>query len=354
MQDKGGKREHASIRPMRRALSRAGLLLALAAAGAGGWWLLARPPAVPGLAVAVTGRAVQAVYATGTVEPVNWARIGPAVKGRIITVAAEEGQRVAPGAVLARLDPTVIEAQVREAEARAGFLREEAQRLRTLAAREIIARAALDRAESEARAAAAVVETFRRRLDDTIIRAPTGGVVLRRDGEIGEVVDTTATVFIVGEPRPLRVTADVDEEDIPRVVSGQRVLIRADAFEGEVLTGDVAEITPAGDPRLKVYRVRIALPDDTKLRIGMTVEANIVVRETQDAVLVPEGAVSGGAVWVVEGERVRRQPVVTGVRGARRVEIREGLAAGERVVVDPPPRLVDGARVRLPGGAAAR
>jgi RND family efflux transporter MFP subunit len=339
---------------MRRFLKRLVLLAALGGAALGGWWYLTLPPQVQATAVAVTGPAVQAVYATGTVEPVTWARIGPAVKGRIIAMEAEEGQRVEPGAVLARLDPTVIEAQMREAEARASFLREEAQRLRTLAAREIIARAALDRAESEARAAEAVVETFRRRLADTILRAPMGGIVLRRDGEIGEVVDTTATVFVVGELRPLRVTAEVDEEDIPRVHPGQRVLMRADAFEGEVLPGRVSDITPAGDPRLKVYRVRIALPDDTRLRIGMTVEANIIVRETEHAVLVPDAAVSGGAVWVLEGERVRRVPVVTGVRGSRRVEIREGLSAGARVVLDPSPRLVDGGRVRTPGGAAAR
>jgi RND family efflux transporter MFP subunit len=339
---------------MRRILKRLAILAVFAAAASGGWWYLSLPPGVGATAVAVTGPAIQAVYATGTVEPVTWARIGPAVKGRIIAMVAEEGQRVEPGAVLARLDPTVVEAQVREAEARANFLREDAQRLRQLAAREIIARAALDRAESEARAAEAVVETFRHRLSDTIIRAPMGGIVLRRDGEIGEVVDTTATVFVVGEPRPLRVTADVDEEDIPRVHPGQRVLMRADAFEGEVLPGEVAEITPAGDPRLKVYRVRIALPDDTRLRIGMTVEANIVVRETASAVLVPDGAVTNGAVWVLEGDTVRRVPVVTGVRGARRVEIREGLRAGERVVLDPSPKLVDGGRVRMPGGAAAR
>jgi RND family efflux transporter MFP subunit len=330
------------------------VLLLIGGAAGGAWWVLSRPPAVQATAVAVIGPAVQAVYATGTVEPVTWARIGPAVKGRLVAVIAEEGARVARGDVLARLDPTIVEGQIREAEARASFLREDVTRLRTLAAREIIARAALDRAESEARAAEAVVETFRRRLDDTIIRAPMPGVVLRRDGEIGEVVDTTATVFTIGEPSPLRITAEVDEEDIPRVATGQRVLMRADAFEGQVLRGTVAEITPAGDPKLKVYRVRIALPDDTRLRIGMTVEANIVVRETDAAVLVPDGAVADGAVWVLEGEHVRRVPVVTGVRGARRVEIREGLAAGARVVVDPPPKLVDGGRVRLPAGAAAR
>ncbi len=339
---------------MRGVFLKSALLAGLAAAAAGGWWIASRPPAVTATAVAVTGPAVQAVYATGTVEPVVWARIGPAVKGRIVAIDAEEGARVEPGAVLARLDSTVVAAQVREAEARARFLREDAQRLRQLASRDIIARAALDRAESEANAAEAVVETYRRRLDDTVMRAPLGGVVLRRDGEIGEVVDTTHTVFTVGEPRPLRVTAEVDEEDIPRVASGQLALMRADAFEGQVLRGRVAEITPAGDPRLKVYRVRIALPDETRLRIGMTVEANIVVRETSDAVLVPDAALKDGAVWVLEGDRVRRRPVTIGVRGAQRVEILEGIAVGERVVLDPAPSLVDGGPVRLPGGAAAR
>ncbi|WP_144300033.1 efflux RND transporter periplasmic adaptor subunit [Elioraea rosea] len=339
---------------MRGVFLKSALLAGLAAAAAGGWWFVNRPPAVVATAVAITGPAVQAVYATGTVEPVVWARIGPAVKGRIVAIEAEEGARVEPGAVLARLDSTVVAAQVRETEARAQFLREDVQRLRQLASRDIIARAALDRAESEAKAAEAIVDTYRRRLDDTVMRAPLGGVVLRRDGEIGEVVDTTNTVFTVGEPRPLRVTADVDEEDIPRVAAGQAVLMRADAFEGEVLRGTVAEITPAGDPKLKVYRVRIVLPDDTALRIGMTVEANIVVRETEDAVLVPDAALKDGAVWILEGDRVRRQEVTIGVRGTQRVEIRQGLRVGQRVVLNPPDGLVDGGIVRLPGGAAAR
>ena len=126
------------------------LLVLLAAAGGAAWWWAARPPLVQSAEV-VTGPAVEAVYATGTVEPVIWARIGPVVKGRLMTLAAEEGARVRPGDVLARLDDTVAQAQVQEAEARATFLREDAARLRALAAREIVARAALERAESEAR-----------------------------------------------------------------------------------------------------------------------------------------------------------------------------------------------------------
>jgi RND family efflux transporter MFP subunit len=332
------------------------LLVALALLAAGGgaaWWWLLRPPLVQ-TEIVTLGPAVDAVYATGTIEPVLWARIEPLVKGRLIALEAEEGERVAAGQVLARLDDTVARAQLAEAEARANFLREEAGRLRALAAREIVAQAAFDRAESEARAAAAIVAAARQRLDDYVMRAPMEGVVLRRDGEIGEVIDTGNTVFVVGERRPLRVTAEVDEEDILRVEPGQRVLLKADALPDRPLEGRLAEITPKGDPRLKVYRVRIALPDDTPLLVGMSVEANIIVRETARAVLAPTASLRDGAVFVVEDSVARRVPVTLGVQGPLKLEVLSGLAPGMRVVTDPPAALADGARVRLPANALAR
>jgi RND family efflux transporter MFP subunit len=171
--------------------------------------------------------------------------------------------------------------------------------------------------------------------------------VLRRDAEVGEVVDTPAALFWIGEPRPLRVTAEVDEEDIAQVREGQDVLLRADAFPGRVLTATVAQITPKGDATRKAYRVRLALPEDTPLLIGMTVEANIVLRRTEDAVLVPPAAVRDGRVFVVRQQVVERRTVELGIEGPRAVEVRYGLARGEAVVLDPPAGLVDGQAVRL-------
>jgi RND family efflux transporter MFP subunit len=306
----------------------------------------ALPPAVT-VATAVAGPAVEAVYATGSVEPVTLARVGPAVRGRLVAVLAEEGERVVQGQPLARLDDREARARAEEAEARAGFAEEEAARLRTLVARDIAARTTADRAESEARAARAAAVAAQRRLDDYVVRAPANGVVLRRDAEVGEVVDVSATLFWIGEPRPLRATVEVDEEDIARVVPGQRVLLRADAFPGRTLTAEVQHITPRGDATRKSFRVRLALPDDTPLLIGMTVEANIILRETPDAVLVPASAVRDGAVFVVVRETARRREVMVGVQGPERVEIRRGLAAGEAVILDPPAGLADGDTVRL-------
>jgi RND family efflux transporter MFP subunit len=320
------------------------LLLLLALAGAWVWRGL--PPSVA-VATATTGPAVQAVYATGNVEPVHWAKVGPAVRGRIIAVLVEEGGRVEAGQPMAQLDDREAQHRAEEAEARARFAQEDLTRVRTLVARDVASRASLDRAEAEARAVRAVAEATQRRLDDYIVRAPSAGLVLRRDAEVGEVVDTPAALFWIGEPKPLRITAEVDEEDIAQIREGQRALLRADAFAGQVLNATVAQITPKGDATRKAYRVRLALPDDTPLMIGMTVEANIVLRETANAVLIPPAALRGDHVFVAQGEVARRRQVTVGVQGPRAVEIRQGIAAGDVVVLDPPQGLKDGQALRL-------
>jgi RND family efflux transporter MFP subunit len=330
--------------------------LAVVAALAGGWWWFRAPVPVT-VAPAAPGPAIEAVYATGSVEPVHWARVGPALRARLTAVLVEEGERVAEGQPVARLDDRQARALAEEAEARARFAVEDLNRTRALVARDITARATLERAERDARAARATAEMSVHRLDDYVVRAPTAGVVLRRDAEVGEMVDTPAALFWIGEPKPLRVTAEVDEEDIARIAPGQRVLIRADAFAGRVMAGQVAQITPKGDTLRKAYRVRISLPEDTPLLIGMTVEANIVLRETPDALLVPASAVvvtpgegaRRGHVWVLRDGALARREVMVGVQGARATEIRGGLAPGEVVVTDPRPALREGQAARVRG-----
>ena len=116
------------------------------------------------------------------------------------------------------------------------------------------------------------------------------GVVLRRDGEIGEIAEAGQILYRVGVPKPLQVVAEVNEEDIPRVAVGQTALFRTDAFPDRRLEGKVSEITPMGDVAAKTFRVKMALPDDTPLKPGMSVEANIVTREKPNALLIPADA----------------------------------------------------------------
>jgi RND family efflux transporter MFP subunit len=324
------------------------LALALIGLGIGGvvWWRTEGPPRVR-VALPQRGPAVEAVYATGTVEPVRWAKIASTETGRIVAYPAAEGQAVHQGEVLVRLDDIKARAQVRELEVRVDFLERDLQRYAALVKSNTVSRQAYERVQSDLDQARASLAVARQQLADLTIVSPLDGIVLRKDGEIGEVVKSDVVLLWIGRDRPYWITAEVDEEDVPRVATGQRTLITADAYPDETFDGTVAEITPMGDPINKNYRVRVLLPADSPLLVGMTVEANIVVRVHEDALLVPETAVVGDIVWVAAQERAQRRPVQTGVYGDGMVEIRGGLAADEPVILDPPEQLSDGAAVRV-------
>jgi len=307
--------------------------------------LLRARPAVE-IAQPTRGPAVEAVYATGTVEPVHWAKIGPKATSRIVEVLAKEGDSVKRSQVLARLDDREARANVANLAAREQFLRDEKKRFKGLFDKRLVSRQQYERAVSDHEQALASLNAARQVLADLTLVAPLDGTVLRQDGQPGEVVTNTSVLYWVGEPDKLWVTADVDEEDIPRIRPGQRVLIKADAFPDQALKGEVAEITPKGDPVQKTYRVRVGLPADTPLKIGMTVEVNIIVREEPDALLIPATALVDGHVWAVRGGRARKVKVQTGVVGSQQVQVLSGITEDDEVIVYPPATLKEGKSVR--------
>ena len=173
------------------------------------------------------------------------------------------------------------------------------------------------------------------------------GVVLRRDGEVGEIVGPTDVLFWVGEPSSLQVVADINEEEITKVDVSQLALLSNEAFGRRSLRASVSQITPKGDPTKKTFRVYLQLPVDSPLRIGMTVDVNIVIREKTAAVVVPVDSVSAGTVQVVSDDRIRRVPVSTDIRGTQVFEITAGVAAGTLVLSPARGDLKDGTRVRV-------
>ena len=319
-------------------------VLAIAASAA--WWLYGRGAAVIA-ATAQPGTAVEIVYATGGVEPVRWAKVASVVRSRIIEVCDCEGKPVAKDAVLARLDDRQAQAQLTELRAREDFAKRELTRVTDLIARGAATTQSFERASMDLRQVQGQISVQIERINDYAITAPMNGIVLRRDGEIGEIAEAGQILFRIGVPKPLQIVAEVNEEDIPRVALDHTVLLRTDAFPDERLTGTVREITPMGDVVTKTYRIKIALADDTPLKPGMSVEANIITREKPNALMVPADAVRDGAVFAIEGTRVRRREVKLGIRGTRQVEILSGLVAGERVASPAIIDIKDGSRVRV-------
>ncbi len=327
------------------------LVVIVLAAAAAGWWRFGLAPQVTAVA-ATRGTAVEIVYATGGVEPVRWAKVASLVRDRIIDICHCEGKTVKKGDELAQLDDREVTAQVKELKAREAFLKREMERVSQLITRGAATTQAYERASMDLGQVQALIAVQNEKISEYTIVSPMDGVVLRRDGEIGEIAEVGQVLFRVGVPNPLQVVAEVNEEDIPRVEVGQTVLFRTDAFPELRLEGKVREITPMGDVAAKTFRIKIGLPDDTPLKPGMSVEANVIVREKPNALLIPSDAVQDNAVFVIDGDRARRRAIKVGIRGTRMLEVLSGLKDGERVASPAPTELKDGARVRVAGTGA--
>jgi RND family efflux transporter MFP subunit len=325
---------------------------ALAAAALAAWWLIWSPAEV------VTtrpqkGDAAEVVYATGTVEPENWAKVVSLHRKRIVEVCNCEGKRVRKGEVLARLDSIEERALLNELEARRDTIKADAERIAILLKRDVATQVSYDEKLTQLREYEARVSAQKDRLLDLDLEAPMDGVILKSDATVGEIAGTGVedVLFWVGEPKPLEISAEVNEEDIAKVKIGQTALLRHDGFAGQKLTATVSHLTPKGDPRTKTFNVDLALPSDSPLQIGMSVEANIVIKEAIGVLLLPAEAIHEGHVLIVRNGRIERVAVETGIRGGRLVEIRSGLDATASVVLPGNLGLSEGTAVRQKSGA---
>lgn len=292
------------------------------------------------------GPAVQAVYATGTVEATVMMPIASRTAARLMQLNVDEGSKVARGQVLAQLEDADLQHTIKQLQAQEEYARKDYERQAELVKRKVVSPQAYDQSRSNWEAAQAATRAAIAQAGYLKLLAPADGLIIKRDGEIGQMIPANTPVFWLSCCAPLRISAEVDEEDIAQVRPGQAVLIRADAFPGQVFHGSVQEITPMGDPVARSYRVRIAFTGDTPLQIGMTAETNIIVGEHKDALLVPSSAVVQEKIWLVKDKRLVRRPVATGAHGTQETEIKSGVAMDDLVVLHPDSTLQAGRKVR--------
>ncbi len=332
-----------------------GIVVLLIAAG-GGYYGYTNYVRVQTVTASIVSRAPvsEAIYGTGTVEPQRWAKVVPLQRRRLVELCSCEGQNVKAGQVLGRQDDAeersaLHELEVSNQQAQRDLDRAEKDRGKNDAAQTEYEQRWTQFEESKTRIAAQKV-----RIDALVLRAPLDGMVLRRDGEVGEIAGPTDVLFWVGPPAPMQVVAEVNEEEINRIAVGQKAFMRSEAFPGQALRATVSQITPKGDPTRKTFRVYLLLPPDTPLRIGMSVEANIVFREKATALVVPAEAVAGNAVQMIANDRIERVPVTVGIRGNRNVEIIGDVSRGMAVLSPARVDLADGTRVRIDSSQAKR
>src|SRR5215510_14742197 len=254
-------------------------ILAIALAGSGYYAYSGfRHPPLVTTSIASLAPVSEAVYGTGTVEPERWAKVVPLQRRRLVELCRCEGQVVKSGQILGRQDDAEERSALEQMEINRGQLERDLARAEKERDKSDAARTEYEQRWTKLEEAKSRIAAQKVRLDSLLLRAPLDGMVLRRDGEVGEIAGPTDVLFWVGPPLPLQITAEVNEEEINRIAVGQKAYLRSDAFPQAELRASVSQITPKGDPARKTFRVYLLLPTDTPLRIGTSVEANIIVR----------------------------------------------------------------------------
>jgi RND family efflux transporter MFP subunit len=323
-------------------------IVAIAAAGTGYYGYSRFLQSVPvTTSVASVAPVSEAVYGTGTVEPERWAKVVPLQRRRLVELCRCEGQEVKAGQVLGRQDDAEERSALQQMDINRGQLERDLARAEKDRDKNDATRTEYEQRWTKLEEAKSKIAAQKVRLDSLLLRAPLDGMVLRRDSEVGEIAGPTDVLFWVGPPAPMQVVAEINEEEINRIAAGQKAFLRSEAFPGRALRATVSQITPKGDPTRKTFRVYLRLPQDTPLRIGMSVETNIIFREKPAAIVVPAEAVAGDSVQMVDDGRIRRVPVTVGIRGSRNTEIIGDVSKGTTVLSPARRDLADGARIRI-------
>ncbi len=310
------------------------IVLVLIAAAAVAFWFFNPAKAKDVETVSpVNAPAVQAVYATGTVEASRMIPISPKIGARLMRLDVDEGSRVEAGQVLAQLEDADTQENLKDLQAKLDLASKDLARAQKLSKSGAIAKEALDQASAAYKSASASVDRTKAELSYLQLIAPEAGTIIRRDGEIGEMIALGTPVFWITGGDDLRIETEVDEEDIGLVQPNQKVVISADAFTQKTFEGTVQSITPKGDPVARSYRVRVTLGADTPLMIGMTAETNIITQEKDSALMIPATAISQGKVLKIGGGKATDTPVKIGIKTPQAVEILEGVRPEDKIAL---------------------
>ena len=374
--------------PARQEGAGRGLIIGLGVAGvlvgvALGIFLLApKGLAVETATAARTGGALAGggISASGYIVARTKASVSAKIAGRLEYLNVSEGSKVRKSEVIARIEAGVYRAQVEAAKAQMAEenanlvqARRDLERSRALRDQNVISQAEFENTETQLRVNEATYESAvaqhrlaAENMENTLVRAPFDGTVLRKDAEVGEIVApasaggglTRTAIVTMADLATLEVEVDVNEAYIARVRNGQDARITLDAYPDTSFTGKVRQVVPTADRSKATVLVKVSILDRDP-RILPEMGAKVVFSDGDGSsatvvpvrITVPSAAVvrdgNSARVWVVENAKVAARSVELGREANNHVEVRSGLNGGETVVVQPPAGLAEGARVRV-------
>lgn len=326
-----------------------------------------QPGAAPGVRPVVVASAEMR-----TMSPLSWypgtvisraqTEVPAEVAGRLIYVA-EEGDRLAGGDTVAKIDTEIMQqenriaiAETNRVQARLVFLEKEVMRLQRLAKQNNAAQSQLEQstadlaaARSELEAAKARANLARRHLQQCVIKAPFDAVVTRRLLEAGEWADSGAAIAVLINTKQLDIQSWVPVSVLPFVNTGSKIALDISA---QLSAGTVRVSVPATDSRSRLYELRITPFGEQNLNVGQSVRVAIPTAFPQQVLAVPRDALvlrrNSISVFRITDKNVAEKiPVTTGIASGDMIEIKSGLQPGDRVVIRGGERLRDGLTVTV-------
>jgi len=330
------------------------------------------------------GDIVMTVTSTGTVNPVTTVLVGTQVSGTIKEIYVDFNSAVRKGQLIARIDPSLFDAQVNQARAnvfsaRANLEKAEAtlvdakrtmDRNKELFSKNLVARSDLDTSETNHETARASVSAAKAQvmqteaalrvaetnLHYTKIVSPVDGIVVSRNVDVGQTVAAsfqTPTLFSIAQDlTKMQIDANVDESDIGNITVGQEVEFIVDAYPDMTFKGRVWQVrnAPITVQNVVTYDVVIQVDNpELKLKPGMTANVSIIVSVKKDVLKMPNAALrfkpsekgaqtaekKGPGVWISEKGQLRRISVSTGISDGSYTEVVSGdLREGQEIIVE--------------------
>lgn len=213
--------------------------------------------------------------------------------GKCLAVHAEEGDRVTQGAVLAELDQSDAQAQVRQSEVQVQQTRADYERAKEMLADDLISQAEYDNAYFSHQNAVATLETQRLTLDNLIIDAPISGIITARHIQKGMLVSSGTPAFEIVDPTSYVLSVELPEQDLPNLHEGQQAKVAIDALPGEEFEARIQRINPTVDPATGTVKVQLGMDDVvlSRLREGAFARVRLIMDTSDHALLVPKDAV---------------------------------------------------------------
>ena len=313
-------------------------------------------PAIPVETIRPSRGDIDAMYSgTAPIEAFADATVIAKVGGEIREILVEEGDDVARGQVLARLDGDRLRLEKEQAAANLQKLERDHERNMDLREKGLISDGDFEKIQFEMEALQATYDLASLELGYTEIRAPIDGVVSERYIKIGNTIDVNAETFQVTSLEPLISYLHIPEREYRRIDPGQEATIGIDALPDASFDAIVARVSPVVDPMTGTFKITIEVSDPSRrLKPGMFGRIDIVYDSREMVLQIPRAAVidEGGesAVFIVSQDTAERRIIRTGYAEGGNIEVVDGLEDGDEIVIVGQGNLKNGSKVSVING----